>query len=87
MPMLEKSYKVHGYDFAHALGHGVGREVHEKPVLSPKSEEVLKENMVFSIEPGIYLDSEFGVRIEDVGVLTQEGLEMFSAPTKQLIVL
>ena len=76
-----------GYDYAHALGHGVGTEVHEKPILSPKSEDILKENMVFSIEPGIYLENEFGIRIEDVGVLTSEGMEMFSSPSDQIVII
>ncbi len=76
-----------GYDYAHALGHGVGMKVHEEPLLSPKREDVLQEGMVFSIEPGIYLENEFGVRIEDVGVLTSSGLQMFSAPSKEMVIL
>lgn len=76
-----------GYDYAHALGHGVGIEVHEEPLISPKREDILMENMVFSIEPGIYLENEFGVRIEDVGILTNDGLEMFSTPSKEIIIL
>ena len=76
-----------GYDYAHALGHGIGNEVHEEPLLSPKRDNILNENMVFSIEPGIYLENEFGVRIEDVGVLTNDGLEMFSTPSKEMIIL
>lgn len=76
-----------GYDYAHALGHGVGIEVHEEPLLSPKRDSILEENMVFSIEPGIYLENEFGVRIEDVGILTNDGLEMFSTPSKEMIIL
>lgn len=50
----------------HSLGHGIGLEVHEAPSLSPNSTENLNEGMVFSIEPGIYLPDEFGVRIEDL---------------------
>ena len=76
-----------GYDYAHALGHGIGTEVHENPILSPKREDLLEENMVFSIEPGIYLENEFGVRIEDVGLLTKQGLEMFSNVSKEIIIL
>lgn len=76
-----------GYDYAHALGHGIGTEVHENPLLSPKREDLLEENMVFSIEPGIYLENEFGVRIEDVGLLTKQGLEMFSNVSKEIIIL
>ena len=61
-----------GYDYAHALGHGVGKEVHEDPVLSPKRDVELLKDMVFTIEPGIYLEDNFGVRIEDTGVLTEK---------------
>lgn len=50
----------------HSLGHGIGLEVHEAPSLSPKSQDMLTEGMVFSIEPGIYLPGKFGVRIEDL---------------------
>ena len=53
----------------HSLGHGIGLEVHESPHLSPKSKDILKEGMVFSIEPGIYLEGFGGVRIEDLFVL------------------
>ncbi|MEY4504245.1 MAG: hypothetical protein RL154_538 [Pseudomonadota bacterium] len=59
--------------FKHGLGHGVGLEIHEAPSVSFRSKEVLEEGMVFTIEPGIYLDGEFGVRIEDVVVLKSDG--------------
>lgn len=76
-----------GFDYAHALGHGVGTEVHESPLISYRSEDVLKENMVFTIEPGIYLENEFGVRIEDTGVLTPNGVELFSKSNRDIIIL
>lgn len=82
-----KNIKAAGYDYAHALGHGVGTEVHEKPLIYFKSEEILKENMVFTIEPGIYIENEFGIRIEDTGVLTQNGIELFSNAPREIIVL
>ncbi|HCD36098.1 MAG TPA: peptidase M24 [Chlorobium sp.] len=61
----------HGYGdaFGHGLGHGIGLEVHEGLHISPKGETVLQEGMVFTIEPGIYLEGKFGVRIEDTVVM------------------
>ncbi len=59
----------------HSLGHGIGLEVHEHPSLSPKSKETLKEGMVFSIEPGIYVPNFGGVRIEDLFVLQKGDLK------------
>lgn len=79
--------KKAGYDYAHALGHGVGKEVHEAPTISYKNEIVLEENMVFTIEPGIYIENEFGVRIEDTGILTKEGFESFSKASRDIIII
>jgi Xaa-Pro aminopeptidase len=59
----------YGKAFGHALGHGVGLAEHEEPRLSPNTEDILKANMVFSIEPGIYLTGWGGVRIEDLAVM------------------
>ncbi len=56
----------YGNYFIHSTGHGVGLDIHELPIISSRSETILKENMVFTIEPGIYLPGEFGVRIEDM---------------------
>lgn len=82
-----KNIQEAGYDYAHALGHGVGIEVHEKPLISYRSEEILEEDMVFTIEPGIYIENEFGVRIEDTGVLTPNGIELFSNSNREIIIL
>lgn len=60
-----------GLDYAHSLGHGIGKVVHEELIISPKRDTILQENMVFTIEPGVYLENEFGVRIEDVVLLTE----------------
>ena len=76
-----------GLDYAHALGHGIGTEVHEELVLSPKRETILEKDMVFTIEPGIYLENEFGVRIEDVVLLTDTGVETLSNASKEIIVI
>jgi Xaa-Pro aminopeptidase len=59
--------------FYHSLGHGIGLEVHESPNLGAKSSDILTENMVFTVEPGVYLPGKFGVRFEDTVVLTKNG--------------
>ncbi len=63
--------------FGHSLGHGVGLDVHEAPNLSSRSKDILKTGMVVTVEPGIYLDGKFGVRIEDCGLVTEKGYENF----------
>ena len=59
----------YGKYFIHSTGHGVGLDIHEFPVINSKSDVIIKDNMVFTIEPGIYLPNEFGVRIEDTIVM------------------
>lgn len=71
----------------HSLGHGIGLEVHEHPHLSPKSKEILKGGMVFSIEPGIYIPDFGGVRIEDLYYLKKSGLKRLTNSSKELTVL
>lgn len=78
-----------GYEeyFSHSLGHSLGLEVHESPGLSHTSEKPLPAGMVTSVEPGIYIPGRFGVRIEDVVVLGEEGCENLTRSPKNLIVL
>ena len=64
----------YGREFSHSLGHGIGVEVHEAPYLSPRSDYILEENMVVSVEPCIYLDGIGGVRIEDLVVIKDGGV-------------
>ncbi len=66
----------YGKYFIHSTGHGVGLDIHELPVISNKSETVLEEGMVFTVEPGIYLPEEFGVRIEDTLIITDAQAEI-----------
>ena len=70
--------KGFGRYFGHALGHGVGLEIHEKPVISGKSKDVLKPGMVFTIEPGIYIPGFGGVRIEDMILVKKGGYEVIT---------
>ena len=73
--------------FGHALGHGVGLGIHEKPFLSKRTEDVLRSGMVITIEPGIYLANRFGVRIEDMLLVTDDGCENLTTVEKELIIL
>jgi len=77
----------YGTYFGHGLGHGVGLEIHEAPTLNPTSGEILEPNMVVTIEPGIYLPAEFGVRIEDLAVVTNSDIITLSSVEKELIIL
>jgi Xaa-Pro aminopeptidase len=74
----------HGERFGHGLGHGVGLEVHEEPRVSQRSEDVLAAGEVVTIEPGVYLPEELGVRIEDLVVVTEDGHRNLSGLPKAL---
>ena len=65
-----------GAYFIHSTGHGVGLDIHELPVIGARSETIIEENMVFTIEPGIYLPEQLGVRIEDTIIVRREGAEL-----------
>jgi Xaa-Pro aminopeptidase len=68
----------------HSFGHGVGREVHEYPTISQKTTETFLQNMIVTAEPGIYFSEKFGIRIEDMGVVTDKGFESFTLFPKTL---
>jgi Xaa-Pro aminopeptidase len=74
----------HGERFGHGLGHGVGLEVHEAPRLSPRSEDLLAAGEVVTIEPGVYLPGQLGVRIEDLVVVGERGCRNLSGLPKEL---
>jgi Xaa-Pro aminopeptidase len=79
----------HGEQFGHGLGHGVGLEVHEAPRLTPREEEQaeLVPGNAVTIEPGVYVPGRFGVRIEDLVIVTDDGCEVLTPTSKELTVV
>ena len=75
-----------GY-FGHSTGHGVGLDIHELPFVSARSETVLRQGMVITDEPGIYLPNKFGVRIEDMVCVTENGCHNFVNLPKELLII
>lgn len=73
--------------FGHSLGHSVGIEIHESPNFSPRCDQILRKGNVLTVEPGIYLENEFGVRIEDMVFVTENGCENITKSQKELIIL
>ena len=78
--IVSKGYKT----IPHSLGHGIGIEVHETPHISPKSKDILKPGMVFTIEPGIYMPNFGGVRIEDIVVLKKPYPRLLTKSSREL---
>lgn len=74
----------YGAYFTHRTGHGLGSEVHERPWITAASQQVLEEGMVFSVEPGIYLPGRFGIRLEEIAVVTATGCEVLSTLSRDL---
>ena len=77
----------YGSRFIHALGHGIGRKVHQLPRISPKWNRRLKAGEVITIEPGIYVPRQFGIRIEDMLLITPRGARNLTRTPKRLVVI
>ena len=77
----------YGEYFTHRTGHSIGMKEHEKPPVASDCEVIARPGMVFSIEPGIYLPGQFGVRVEDLVLVTEDGCEVLNKYTKDLIVV
>ncbi len=77
----------YGEYFGHGTGHGVGVEIHEYPSVSPANEKALEKGNIVTVEPGIYLPGEFGVRIEDMVLVTEDGCRNLTECPKELIIL
>ncbi len=77
----------YGDFFTHGLGHGVGLEIHEEPVANKVSTTVFEENMVVTVEPGVYLPGQIGLRIEDSVIVTKDGCEVITKTPKELLEL
>lgn len=85
--MVENDFKLHGYNLVHSLGHGVGLDIHEYPYLHEKNDTILKEKMVITNEPGIYIPGKFGVRIEDTVLITKNGCINLTKSGKEYIIV
>lgn len=85
--MVENDFKLNGYDLIHALGHGVGLDIHEAPNISTRSDNALREKMVVTNEPGIYLPGRFGIRIEDTVLIGKDACENLTKSSKDYIIV
>lgn len=77
----------YGINFGHGLGHSVGLEIHESPNFNKAEKALIKENMVITVEPGIYIENKYGVRIEDLVVINKNGFENLTKSDKNLIII
>jgi Xaa-Pro aminopeptidase len=74
----------YGEFFVHRTGHGLGVDIHEPPYITSTSDSVLEEGMVFSIEPGVYIPGRFGIRLEDIIIVRENGPEILSSLPRDL---
>ena len=85
--MVESDFKINGYDLIHSIGHGVGLEIHEPPYIGNINDIILKENMIITDEPGIYIPGKYGVRIEDTVQITKFGCIKLTNSEKNYIII
>lgn len=85
--MIENDFKLYGYNLIHSLGHGIGLEIHEPPYIGFRNDLLLKENMVVTDEPGIYIPGKFGIRIEDTVHITKFGCISLTNSEKNYIII
>ena len=83
----EMDYKLENLSLIHAIGHGVGLDIHEEPFLRGTVDCILKNNSVIAIEPGVYFPGEFGIRIEDTCLVTKDGCKTLTNSEKTLRVV
>ena len=85
--MVQNDFRFYDYDLIHSLGHGVGMEIHEAPYIGISSDTNLKENMIVTDEPGIYIPGKFGIRIEDTVQITKFGSISLTKSEKTYIII
>ena len=85
--IVEGNFKLNGFDLIHSLGHGVGLDIHELPYINSKVNSNLKDKMVITNEPGIYIPNKFGIRIEDTILITKFGCECLTKSNRNYVVV
>lgn len=85
--MVKNDFKINNFELVHALGHGTGLDIHELPFINAREENILKENMIITDEPGIYIPGQFGVRIEDTVLVGKTEGEPLTKSEKGYVII